>query len=437
MGAILAAPLNAVAQCFGSCAGTCVAATCWSAATSGKTTSTQAACRLLTVLQLTTLAAAVAATTGAGAEAVQGWLSWICSKFFFWSAGGICACSLKVEEEPQCWGSQVAYRLEASALLVFAVLLAACFAGAGKAAAQNYPCGKFIAVIVATCGFLLLPNEGFVILGHYSSLLAALFLVMFTVFFIDFAYTWNDIWYGHALSAQRKRDERGYSAWLAAVTLSALAAFALGVAGFVYVYKATSLQALHAVVIAAVVLSVLCLLLSITEWCAHGSLLTSCAVVAYIAWLCYEALICLPPEAQGAALGHEHPGPVVKEFVETDPDWQGLGICVAFVAALGVSASSDAATSPSSGGTAGSLLRADAEAAGGGEDSPGIDTTLFAKHCIAHTLVPLYIMAKLVPWVSWLSFGVKEVVVVVSIMLYAWTLVAPLVLADREFGAGG
>merc|ERR1712113_279317 len=43
-------------------------------------------------------------------------------------------------------------------------------------------------------------------------------------------------------------------------------------------------------VIVALLLSIALLVLSITDWCEHGNLLTSCCVMAFSMWLCYQAV---------------------------------------------------------------------------------------------------------------------------------------------------
>merc|ERR1712137_1001398 len=61
-----------------------------------------------------------------------------------------------------------------------------------------------------------------------------------------------------------------------------------------------------------------------------------------------------------------------------------------------------------------------------------IDTKEFGMQCLVHTAAALYVCSVMAPHPEKWNFYIHEVAVVVSLLLYGWSLVAPRVLEGRR-----
>mmetsp|Transcript_703 Transcript_703/g.1454 ORF Transcript_703/g.1454 Transcript_703/m.1454 type:complete len:412 (+) Transcript_703:141-1376(+) len=411
MGAVLTAPLGAIGSCAGSCAGTFCAAGCCRLAFSGEVTSGQAVRCVLIWLQCFTVATAI--LTAATAER---WLPWVCSNLAEISVhGGICECAGDVDSSG-CWKDQSIYRAQAGGTLVYLLLLLLYVSGCKDGASRSYSIGKFMAVAVLWLVGLLLPNYIYTSYGSFVTVAAAVFLVVQSVLLIDFAYTWNEVWHTKAEDA-RRRDifGHGYRNWIIAILVaSALLLVGAGATTGLLLKLYVSGRAM---VISAMVLAMVCLVVSITEWCEHGNLLASCVVALYIAWLLSETFAVMP-----------------NTMIALFPSWVGLLICSLSLVVLmqGISfdpsASSRPAAAPLSSASIESGSAAASEGTGGDTDRWG-----FALHCCVHVAATMYIAAALAPSRGTASFISHAVAVFMCLILYAWSLVAPKVLTNRQF----
>mmetsp|Transcript_63017 Transcript_63017/g.136838 ORF Transcript_63017/g.136838 Transcript_63017/m.136838 type:complete len:420 (-) Transcript_63017:163-1422(-) len=417
MGALISAPLSAMGTCLGGCAGTFLASGCFHLAATGKVGSARAAKCVLVWLQVFTVLLAFLIGSTA-----KNWLPGLCDGLGNLHLGevGICECRGR-SDESRCWFPQVVYRMEASACMVLLGLLIMTVSGCAEGASRSRTVAKFMAVFIFGFVLLFIPNSPLDVFGTAATSASALFLIAQAVFLIDFGYSWNELWYSNALAAHRREiGVRGYWMWVAAVLVAAAVLIAGSLAFSVYFFvsfKSTPERCLTAI---AVLAALMLLAFSITNWCAHGALLTSAVVTAYTVWLVCEAL---------AAAPHD-PRPTL-------PAWLALamsGVSLTFFAHSTGLASKSSAQSQAlvdAGGESGL-----AEGAADGEAAAGVsagEVKDFALQCVVHLAAALYVAASLAPVTGKAPFAFRSVAVFTSLALYGWSLVAPHILTNRSF----
>jgi hypothetical protein len=423
MGGALTAPLALV----GSCCGSCLAASCCKLAGSGEVSSDRAAKFVLIWLQAfgALLATILSMTAGE-------WLPGTCNKLnevVNAANFGICGCSADVTGQADCWSDQLVYRVEGSLVLVLLVVLGLTMSGCAVGASRSHVGARFIGVILTTFFLLFLPNSILSTFGDVATSASAVFLVAQAILLIDFAYTLNEIWYEHALIAYRTQvDQRYYKAWMASIIVISCAIFFTGIGCAIHLFVAYPDTAGRVVNVLATVLSIVLLVVSITDWCEHGALLTSTIVTLYTVYMLWEMLALLP-SGDGPHL----------------PVWVKLTICSISLLtsaqnakALGAPPGAPAPNTlqaaemgqaPQSGGTA----PAGQVPSGSGEEGGAIDKNQFAVQCAVHTAAALYICSSLAPKAGEVTFAFHAVAVFVALTLYGWSLVAPKVLSGRDF----
>mmetsp|Transcript_30893 Transcript_30893/g.88246 ORF Transcript_30893/g.88246 Transcript_30893/m.88246 type:complete len:417 (+) Transcript_30893:111-1361(+) len=416
MGAAVTAPLGAAATCLGGCCGTFTAGCCYHLAGSGQVGSAQAARTVLVMLQAFTAAlAAVAAATPSH------WLPWTCDKLGSVSMGdlGICGCA----GELACYSDQLVYRAEAAGVLVFLTLLAMAAGGCVEGASRSASVAKFMAVLLIGFVLLFVPNEILSVFGTAATAASAVFLTVQAVMLIDFAYTWNEVWFAKATEARRVAPgSRRAKQWEGGILTSSAVLAALSLVGVVCLFVAVADVGARSVAAVAWLLAAALLVVSITDTCEHGALLTSCVVMAYTTWLVWETLAMLP-SGDGPRL----------------PAWAALSVCgislLSFSKGTGGAASAavdQESLTPSAGpppGDAGSTAGTASE----GASSPVVSKD-FKIQCAVHVAAGIYITAALAPKAGDVTYGLHIAATFLSLLLYGWSLVAPYVFPNRTFG---
>lgn len=416
MGAAIAAPLSALGTCLGACVGGCVAKGCCALAGSGNVSNAHAA--RCVMLWLQGLSAAFALFMGATASK---WLPQSCDKLpSDFSNLGVCECHSN-GDAAACWKDQMVYRTEASVVIVFLVLLLLSVSGCAQGAARSHSVAKFMLVILLSAVALFMPNGWFDAFGTLATFGAAVFLAAQSIFVIDFGYSWSELWFARAAAAQRREiGQSGRKAWLAAILAFAGVLMALSIALCVFLYVNTTAASGHAVNLAAFIIAVVLLIVSILDWCPHGAILCSAVVMFYVMWLVFEAMSVLPDDE----------GPQC-------PAWVGLIICGCslFAFAMGF------LRQRGEGGAVAETLAAplggagDTEAGGTApqraEEEP--QTMGFALQCAVHAAAASYIAAAMAPKQGAFTYVTHVVAVFVALFFYFWSLVAPQVLTSRNF----
>lgn len=417
MGALLGAPVAAVGSCAASMCGGCLAAGCCKLATAGSTDTTKAARCVLLWLQVT------AAVLGALLSwNPKSWLDPVCGYIPDW---GVCDC-LGVTDENACYGDQLIYRTQFSALMVFLFLLVLCVSGCSRHAAKDCPAGKFLCLFLLILVLFFVPNDMFSAFGSVAGFLSAIYLVAQTILLMDFAYYWNEAWHSKAQAAMASLNNRGYRMWLIAIVVAAAFWFVLAAIECIILFTAFSAGGRIPLILVTYFAGIVLLGVSITEWCQHGALLTSCVVLAYMMWLVYEALSMLKVEDGGNP--------------DLLPRWVGLFVCAVSLTSFAYSVSFGTRAPASPGpsalaeqGAAGVAAAAEAHDENGEDIPEGLDTSDFTVQCLVHAAAAIYIASVLAPSRSMATFGARTASIALSLLLYGWTLVAPMVLTNRAF----
>lgn len=418
MGTALSAPLAAIA----SCAGSCLAAGCCRLAFCGSTGSPRAARCLLWWLQVFTTALALSAGPSS-----TSWLPSTCSmaRTYTGYASGICVC-LDGPNEAECWTQQTIYRLEASAVLVYLLLLILAVSGCADGAARAMPVGKFMGVALLSIVMLFVSNGAMSTFGEIAGVVSSIFLVVQSVLLIDFAYTWNSAWVSNAEAARRQNFfGREPCLWYSGLVGASVLFLLSSIAGTVLLYMSFSEGGARFISVSSLVISLILLVVSLLEIC-RGTLLTASLFAAYATWLAFEALAVKPATA-GTGV----------------PIWAALGIAVVslFASTASADSSSTDAPEPPSGVEMHAMTEESARAEGGqardvlvSSGSSGSKTAPeFAIQCGIHAAAALYVTSTLAPSIGLVSFISRVMALYLSLGLYGWSLVAPMVLTNRVF----
>lgn len=322
-----------------------------------------------------------------------------------------------------CVGTQGAYRVSFALFIFFLVHYFFshswnCCLSAEARVGFNRP--HMIFRLVALAATLLvtfvIPNSFFTYYAWFALVVSCFYLIGQLVLILHFAYEWNDNW--------RNRDSNAFTYGLLGFTI---AIFTGGLVVTGYLYKwfgsesecATGQAMITITLLLAVVYTLLCLKVP------HGSLLPSSVVFGYTVWLAYS----------GLSSGIE-PG-VCNTINSSDTTQMVIGAIVsAFSLVI-------AATN------AGQSREAFTISAGGMEESSEAEAAAksFQFFHFMMTMGSCYMAMLLTSWSitgargigsntdsGKASMGVKFASEILAILLYIWTLAAPLLFPDREFG---
>jgi len=337
-----------------------------------------------------------------------------------------------------------------------------------RAGVQNGFWGvKYLFVIAGCIGAFFIPHGGFGPTWMYFGMIGGmLFIIIQLVLIIDFAHSWAESWQSEYRNSQ---DERWWYALLTFTGLFYVLTFVAIILEFSYYTGTAHGQCkLHEFFISfnmilCVILSVVSVMPIVQEHQAHSGLLQASFVSLYIMYLTWSAMSNQPdlgckPDLASLVFGNStHPAPADKDPAST-PSMDTSSIiglivwfCCVLYSSIRTSSTDQAArltmtdtvhlTDPESSSVA------EGQSSGESNDSEhdGVHYSWSLFH-LMFALATLYVMMTLTNWYSpgnhisietisanmsavwvkmissWLCFG-----------LYLWTLVAPIVLQDRDF----
>jgi len=344
-----------------------------------------------------------------------------------------------------------------------------------RAAIQNGVWGiKFILVIGGMIGAFFIPNGAFEQVWMYFGLIGGfLFIVIQLILIIDFAHTWAESWVGY----YEDTDARG---WLVALIGSSVLTFGVSFAGIVlsYVYYTGEHVGdckLHEFFISfnmiiCLVLSVVSILPSVQEHMPKSGLLQSGCITLYMTYLVWSAMSNSPDGKCKPDLSAVLTPPTNASLTTTTPATPGgddkkpqvfgaenvVGLVVWFLCVLYacIRTTSSSQAAKLTGGDK-LLVKDNGESAPGGDAEGGQQVWDNEEDEVAYSwslfhlmfaLATLYVMMTLTNWfhpntAAIESFSANSAAVWVKIVsswlcgaLYLWTLIAPMLLTDRDFG---
>ncbi|CAH1247436.1 serine incorporator 1-like isoform X1 [Branchiostoma lanceolatum] len=343
---------------------------------------------------------------------------------------------------------------------------------------------KFLAVIGICVGAFFIPRGAFGSAWMYIGMIGAfLFILIQLVLLVDFAHSWNESWV-------EKMEEGNSKFWYFALLACTFVFYALAIAAVVVFFIfytvpdgcATNKFFISFNLILCVVASVIAILPKVQEAQPRSGLLQASVITLYTMYITWSAMTnetngkCNPSLLQITGLtpiqNGTQPGttaaPATPSSVFLGMDAQGIvGLVVFFVCVMYASirtssnSSVNKLTMSSNESTLLSNSQAPSEYGTGDveksvvddldDDSPTIDNEKdgvkynYSFFHFMFMLASMYIMMTLTNWYSpdgsnfnklepnQPAVWVKIVSSWLCILLYVWTLVAPIVLPDRDF----
>eukprot|EP00164_Ancoracysta_twista_P003656 GFYU01004895.1.p1 GENE.GFYU01004895.1~~GFYU01004895.1.p1 ORF type:complete len:413 (-),score=88.86 GFYU01004895.1:92-1330(-) len=258
-----------------------------------------------------------------------------------------------------------------------------------------------------------MPNDVFLGYANASLYLSALFILFQVILLLDFAYAWNESW------VKKGRDE-GHK-WMVGIMIASVIMYILSLVFWIISYAwytdgegcGMNVAFITVTIIFAIILTLLSIKME------HGALLPTAVVVLYCSFLCWSAI-------NGQPITDD----LSCRTVASNEDAQlGFGLTFAFIslgwAAFNVSANADRLAL---------------------SESQDLSQKLWVQHVI-NGFACMYMAMLMIGWQidgteqelrigeGITSMWVKIITEWVTISLYLWSLIAPLICKNREFGS--
>ncbi|KAJ6821402.1 putative serine incorporator [Iris pallida] len=292
------------------------------------------------------------------------------------------------------------------------------------------------AVLIVLMFFL--PNVVITIYETLSKFGSGFFLLVQVIILLDFTHTWNDSWVA-------KDEQKWYIALLAISVVCYLAAFAFSGVLFIWFNPSGHDCSLNVSFIVMTMILAFAFAVIALHPQVNGSLLPASVISAYCAYVCYTGLSSEPRDYECNGLHHRSKQVSISTLI------LGMITTVLSVVYSAVRAgSSTTFLSPPSSPRSGSskpLLQDELESGKGDKkesESKPVSYSYTFFHLI-FALASMYSAMLLTGWsgstaesselidVGWTSVWVRICTEWATAALYVWTLVAPLILPDREF----
>eukprot|EP00307_Rebecca_sp_RCC1486_P006814 CAMPEP_0119408054 /NCGR_PEP_ID=MMETSP1335-20130426/1731_1 /TAXON_ID=259385 /ORGANISM="Chrysoculter rhomboideus, Strain RCC1486" /LENGTH=417 /DNA_ID=CAMNT_0007432243 /DNA_START=122 /DNA_END=1375 /DNA_ORIENTATION=- len=364
----------------------------------------------------------------------------------------------------ECTGNEAVYRVAGTLAAFYLGLgaLCACPGDVGASAHRGFWAIKLFVLSTAMVGSLWVPNGAFDAFASVSRVASVLFVLYQGLLLIDFAYMWNGKWVG----LDEEADGFSWRAGILAICVALYAASFTGIGMMYSLYTGDECGFSSAVLTATLLAIVLFTGLGVSPLSPHGALLPSAIIAADCVYLAYSALssnpvaACNPFSAPGDADGtggHETLHLVV-----------GLAMAGVSIAWKANSAATSVHLLHAPEAPAGTLLpitangaavqtselaaASDEESAAAAADGSGEkEEPLEADAAFFHVMMAvscMYFGTLLTDWgtaspdhgdirqydVGWASAWVKVGTQWSIIVMYIWTLIAPALFPDRDFG---
>ncbi|XP_054026327.1 serine incorporator 2 [Dryobates pubescens] len=327
-----------------------------------------------------------------------------------------------------------------------------------RAAVQNgFWFFKFLVLVGITVGAFYIPDGTFTSVWFYFGVVGSfLFILIQLVLLIDFAHSWSQLWL-------RNADESNAKGWYAALCIITFIFYAASIAAIVllYIYYTKPQGCTEGKVLISINL-ILCLIVSavsilpkVQEAQPHSGLLQASLITLYTTYITWASLANVPNRSCNPTLlvRSSNSSAAATQPVTTwwdAPSIVGLVIfllCTLFISLRRSDHRQVNKLLLTEGGGAGAA--AEEGAAEGGphraydDEQDGVTYNYTFFH-LCLLLAALYIMMTLTNWYRpdeslqvlsspWTAVWVKICSSWAGLLLYLWTLVAPLVLPDRDF----
>lgn len=347
-----------------------------------------------------------------------------------------------------CTGRSIVLRISFSMALLSGVLMCLVF---GIESSQNpraiFQNGiwliKWLALAGITIGSLYMTNEEMIQYAHVAAFGAALFLVLGIILVLEFAHNWNDYWVGKYVETENKN-------WARLIIFTSALIYGCCIAVWVVMFEHFGMEGCdHAQVFLSltIVLSVASTFLSIWDF-NSGNILVSSVMVAYATYLCTSAIIGIPDDPL-AGCEARLPG-TLNSKSERAIYCLGVFFTIACVgwATIRAASKGEKFLSPSEERTPAGVVEDDEETGlKATEDEEEAVEYNYSFFHFVYALGAMYLAMVMINWEmqlvekdaslyevsGWANVWVKMASQWMTFVLYIWTLVAPLILTNRDF----
>ncbi|NXX42383.1 SERC2 protein, partial [Tricholaema leucomelas] len=325
-----------------------------------------------------------------------------------------------------------------------------------RAALQNgFWFFKFLVLVGITVGAFYIPDGTFTSVWFYFGVVGSfLFILIQLILLIDFAHSWSQLWLHNA-------EESNAKGWYAALCIITFIFYATSIAAVVllYIYYTKPEGCTEGKVLISINL-ILCLIVSavsilpkVQDAQPHSGLLQASLITLYTVYVTWAALANVPTRSCNPTLlvRNSNSSAMATQPVTTWWDAPSIvGLVIFFLCTLFIS------LRRSDHRQVNKLMLTEEQGAGGEEgalessphraydnEQEGVTYSYSFFH-LCLLLAALYIMMTLTNWYRpdeslqvlsspWTAVWVKISSSWAGLLLYLWTLVAPLVLPDRDF----
>jgi hypothetical protein len=375
------------------------------------------------------------------------------------------------EPSDKWFGQQAVYRISMGNFLFFGsmslALLGVKYKGdkRGQVLQQGNWMIKLVVWVLFMALPFLFPNGLVQAYGWGARFGSALFLIIQMIILLDFTQSWNDAWVANG------EDDPRWLYGLLGLTVTAFLGV-LGISGVLfYFFKPAGAGSCSLNVFFITASLLLCVgfsMLSLMPFARNGSLFPSSTTALYIMYLCYSALQSEPRDYECNGLGHRlnaasgstlvigmlvtllsvvysalRAGSNTKLFLLDDSsDEEEVRLGTPLIDAEAVAGAHAAAEAPAQASANRDSSSAGAKAA---IDDYAPITYNYSFFHLIFALASMYIAMLMTGWgaveqekdrldVGWTSVWVKTGAEWVTALLYTWTLLAPALMPDRDWG---
>ncbi|XP_071993049.1 serine incorporator 2 isoform X2 [Engystomops pustulosus] len=315
---------------------------------------------------------------------------------------------------------------------------------------------KFLILVGITVGAFFIPNGVFTTVWYYFGMVGGfLFFLVQLILIIDLAHSWSQAWLLRAEDGNTK-------CWYAALLICTLLLYAASIAAIVvlYIYYTKPDDCVHNKVfislnlIFCVIVSIVSILPKIQDVHPHSGLLQASVITLYTMFVTWSAMANVPnPYCNPTLLPIVNNGTTTSLSSKVVQWWDApsiVGLVIFILCTLFISIRNSnnqqvnklMQTEESSGDGAVHSTEDGVHRAYDNEEDGVCYSYSFFHFCLF--LASLYIMMTLTNWYlpgtsdaslssPWSAVWVKISSSWVGLLLYLWTLVAPLILSNRDF----
>jgi len=357
-------------------------------------------------------------------------------------------------DSAKCAGYEAVYRISAAMTVWFALHALCMLHPKTKKFHTDYWIFKILLLFGLIVGFYLIPNPPFDVYAIIARFVSGFFLLLQIIILIEFAYQWNASWVS---------DEKGWY-WQILAVCGVLygASIVLAVFEFRWFTDGMSGECKQEQFFIGftIALTSLVTLMSISWWCKHGALLPSAVVTLYCFYLCYSSLVSDPSPCnnlQDQTTAQIIVGIIIAATTVTYASWNLSNSATIFGVdedEIKEHEEADVEAAKPAAASDGAAADGDKKEEAAEDDGPEDEKAEWRrkrnlKFHLVMAVASMYVAMLLTSWgsetgtsgtsydLSEVAMWIKIVSLWITILLYTWTLVAPYLFPDRDFGVDG